>query len=298
MAEDFNLEKRLGAFPSPWDNRNYRVPLAKMTDVDKLPEEYLELIQYLFTPLNDQGNVGSCVGHDGDTTFSTLHFKKEGITVDFSAGWLYWRSRYWANIFDPNIEGSTNLGLMKAMYNDGIAKEETVKTDTKSPFEITVPDSAWDEANNHKIASYHFVNRNPLDMKSAMYGLIDGFESAPLISAYPVYESFKQSYDDGIVPFPSSGERFLGGHSSCLIGWKKINDKEYWVNANSWGKIGGTENIRGTSTRGFFYLPIDYPFYDVELIKLGEQEPEPKPKSLMCQLLEGLMNLFGCECGR
>jgi hypothetical protein len=220
---------------------------------------------------------------------SIMHFKN-GVYDDLSAGWLYWRSRFWANIFDPNIEGSTNLGLMKALNKDGATLESCAPTDNVSPFSIQPCSEAYDISSEYMIHSYHFVNKNPSDMKAAMYGLIEGFpEKAPLVTAFPVYSSFYDGYDDGVVPKPQFGEQLLGGHSSALVGWKKIGDKTYWINAGSWGEDVGDN--------GFFYLPMDYPFYDVELIRVGEPvQPEPS-KGFWCQIVDALKNYFGCNGG-
>ena len=292
MSINFDLEKRLGAFPSPWDDRIrlYGVPLATIEMVEQLPEEFTELLNWVKHPFNDQGGIGSCVGHDGDIVYSAEWFADNYPEyIDFSAGWLYDRSRFWANIFDPNMEGSTNLGLMKAMQKEGVTTEKCAPTDTTTPFSIHPCPEAYDIASNYKIHSYHYVNKSPLDMKTTMYGLIPEFPGpSPLVSAFPVYSSFKDAYDGGIVPSPKFGEVFLGGHSSPLFGWKKIDGQEYWVNVGSWGDDIGDN--------GKFYLPINYPFYDVWRIRLGQPE-EPSNEGWLCQLLEALKKFFGCKGG-
>lgn len=287
LTEDF-IKERLGAFPSPWMNTHYRMPLATLTEIEQTPEEFVTLSHFI-EEINDQGNVGSCVGHCGDGAMSLMH-NKDGVYENFSAGWLYERSRFYANIFDPAVEGSTNLGLMKALNKEGAVLEDCAPTDTVKPFTLDPCSDAFERANDYMIEAYYFVNRNPSDMKAAMYGLIDGFpEVTPLVTAYPVYESFKDAYDDGVVPMPKFGERLLGGHSSLLVGWKYIDGESYWINQNSWGTDVGDN--------GFFYLPMDYPFYDVELIRVGTPlEPQPD-KSFICQLLSGLRNFFNCNGG-
>jgi hypothetical protein len=284
---EFNLERVLGAFPSPWDDRHYRVPLATMENIEKLPEEF-SLLDWVKRPLDSQGNIGSCVGHCGDEVYSDLYYKLYGEYINFSAGWLYARSRHYANI-PPHMQGSTNLGLMKALHKEGVTTEECATTDTVYPFTIEPCEDAYEIASAYMIESYHYVNKTPADMRAAMYGLIKGFpEKTPLVAAFPVYESFKDSYDDGVVPMPEKGEKLLGGHSSPLFGYRK--DKS-WENPGSWGSSIGD--------KGVFYLPENYPFYDVWLIKLKVGEPpNPEPKkSLICQLLEALQGYFGCEGG-
>jgi len=289
MSSAFDLDSRLGAFPSPWDNRHYRVPLATAKEITETPDEF-NLLDWVKHPLNDQGNVGSCVGHDGDMVLSALYYRDDLVYDDFSAGWLYWRSRYWANIFNPDIEGSTNLGLMKALKKEGATTETCCPTDTVKPFTVDPCSEAYEIAENFHIESYHYVNKTPSDMKAAMYGLIEGFpEKTPLVSAYPVYASFKDAYDDGVVPMPKSGEYLRGGHSSALFGWKLIDGEPYWINVNSWGEDVGDN--------GLFYLPIDYPFYDVWLMKIGNPAPPQPQKSTICQILEALKKYFGCNGG-
>jgi hypothetical protein len=43
--EDGFIEKRLGAFPSPWQDSHYRVPLATVAAIEQTPEEYTDLVQ-------------------------------------------------------------------------------------------------------------------------------------------------------------------------------------------------------------------------------------------------------------
>jgi len=272
----FNLASRLGAYPSPWDKRHFRIPQVTRAQVAEIPTEYDELLDWAPTNVDkDQGNIGSCVGWDGNfimemTNTLLLHHAElsnrrdllQYVLLDLSAGWLYHWSRYYANIPDW-VEGSTNLGLMKALNKKGAATEECVPTDTQAPWDGINPcEEAEEQAAAHAIDSYWMVNPNPNDIKAAIYGLTheapykmpDGTQGKiPLVSAFPVYESFSEGYDDGIVPMPKQGERLLGGHSSPIIGWNLIDDGKYWINFGSWGEDIGD--------KGLFYLPEDYPFY-------------------------------------
>jgi len=289
------LKDRLGAFPSPWDYRHYRVLQASPKEVVELPKEYYkELLKYAKTdPWPDQGDVGSCCGWCGDqvdsisSTLLKLYAKRTNqpellkyVIIDLSAGWLYHWSREYANI-PPDVEGSTNLGLMKAMKHKGAALEKDVPTDTKKPWDgITYTKEAEERAKQYAINSYWNINPNPNDIKAAIYGLThelpykmpDGSQGKiPLVSSYQVYQSYTEAYDDGIVPMPKENDKLLGGHSSAIIGWKVIDGEEYFVNMNSWGSEIGDG--------GLFYLPVKYPFYpyDFWLIHNGPPVPSPSP---------------------
>ena len=124
LTEDF-IRKRLGAFPSPPDPRHYRVRSPTYAETVELPEEYDGLAPYIGA-IDDQGNIGSCVGHCGAKAMEITNHLLDMEEDDLSPGWLYRWSRYYANIPDY-IEGSTNLGLMKALNKIPGKDESLVK---------------------------------------------------------------------------------------------------------------------------------------------------------------------------
>jgi len=298
----FRIEDRLGALPSPWDPRHYRVPRATFLQAAQLPDEMLGLLPYTQTIIDEftypnQGNVGSCVGWDGGIVMKITNLLEDKVPVDLSSGWCYWRSRIHANIPDY-IEGSTNLGLIKALNKDGATTELCAKTDISKPFTISYCPTAFDIAEQYAIDEYWNINPNPSDIKSAIMGwsheanykMSNGEPGLiPLISAYPVYDSYYEANDNGgIVPLPKSGDRMLGGHSSALVGWKKIDGESHYINMNSWGDEVGDN--------GFYYLPEGYPFYenDFWLIHNGPPTDLPDPVPSPCNVGQGwaLINNF------
>lgn len=54
-------------------------------------------------------------------------------------------------------------------------------------------------------------------------------------------------HSSGIFPENISGS-FTDGHMMAIIGWKKINNKNYWICANSWGSWNGDN--------GLYYMPF------------------------------------------
>jgi hypothetical protein len=287
------IESRLGAFPSPWDDRRYRVRVPTSAELTEIPDEYDGLESY--QTIGDQGDIGSCVGWCGEKVMEITNHLLDLERDDLSAGWLYYRSRHYANIPDWQ-EGSTNLGLMKALKKEGAATEACVPTDSVSPFDVNPCGDAYDIAKKFAIDSYWMVNREEGDMKAAMWGLTheapykmpDGsLGKIPLVTAYPVNENYYEGMDDGVVPMP--GGKFLGGHSSCVAGWKIIDGEGYWINYNSWGVDAGDS--------GKFYLPFGYPFYDVWIIHNGPL-PDPTPSTCvvgnsMARILSMIPSAFG-----
>jgi len=287
----FDLKSRLGALPSPWDIRHYRVPRATLLMALELPEEMPDLDPFM-PPIQSQGDIGSCVGHDGDMIRSATHKLEKGTFADLSAGWLYYWSRHYANIPEWQ-EGSTNLGLMKALNKDGATTELCAPTDDVAPFDIDWCNEAFEIAKNYAIDEYWNVNPNPPDIKAAMMGWTheanykmpdDSPGKIPLVSAFPVYESFYDSLDNGgIVPMPKPSDKLLGGHSSAIGGWIIIDDVKYWVNYGSWGT--------DIADNGKFYIPEDYPFYGGDWWLIHNGPPSEFPDS-SCPVGNGFAKLF------
>ena len=292
--KDGFIESRLGAIPSPFDPRALSyMRLPSLEEVEAIPDEFTGLDD--FSPTNfgrSQGSIGSCVGWDWNYVYETMltlllmgsldDTYLDLALQDMSAGWAYQQSRKHSIPPVPDyIEGSTNLGAVRAAEKVGLCTEASVPTDITAPFNKIVETPAlFNEALNYRVSSYHNIPNDPESIKAAIYGVLhelpytmpDGSPGkAPLISAFPVYDNFKDSYDDGIVPMPEG--RLLGGHSSPIFGWKLIDDAPYWINFGSWGT--------GIADKGVFYIPFDYPFYknDWWLMKIA---PTPDPPTPTC----------------
>ncbi len=304
------ISKRLGAIRSDFDLRNLPyMKLPTLEDAVYTPDEFNGLEE--FSPTNfgrSQGSVGSCVGWDWNYCYETMlelliQHKRSNVktpaftyvSTDMSAGWAYQQSRKSSIPPVPDyIEGSTNFGAVRAAKNLGICTELLVPTDTVAPFDkIIETGEMYKQAINYTISSYHNIPNDPESIKTAIYGLLhslpymmpDGSQGkVPLMSAFPVYSNFKDSYDDGIVPMPTG--QLLGGHSSPIFGWKIIDGKKYWVNFGSWGTEVGDD--------GIFYIPFEYPFYpnDWWLMKIAPTPDPPKPTCLWERpnMLLGLLN--------
>lgn len=316
------IKKMLGAVPYVPDPRDYRVAQVTPEILGAIPDEELGLLKYIRKWVDNQGNIGSCVGwcgsrvreivdnlhrtdvYDPSPNPEPLETEPEMPNEDLSAGWAYQKSRDYTTIPLPG-DGSTNAGLVKAMQKEGICRELYCESDTRSPFNFEPEDGASEDAEEFKIESYYRVSTDPVSMQAALLGLTmdPGYEMpdgssglCPLITAYPVYDTYADGYDDGIVPMPKTGDRLLGGHSSAIVGWKLIDGEPYWINCNSWGNIGGKEQVgeAGEEMPGFFYLPFGYEFYDAWIVRVGgkpdpEPEPEPDPEKLVTiELLDGL----------
>ena len=74
-----------------------------------------------------------------------------------------------------------------------------------------------------RFALYRIVSYAHLEMALA--------EGKPVLVGGSVYESFLESQDSGVVTNPKPGERLLGGHAFCLVGYDAASKTfEAWAN--------------------------------------------------------------------
>ncbi len=296
MSTQEYIEERLGAFPSAPDSRHYRVRSPSAVEVTDLPDAFDGLLPYQDPSWYDQGNVGSCVGWAGSIAMEITNNLLDLEFDDLSAGWLYSKSRLYANI-PPHIEGSTNLGLMKALNKLGATTEECCPTDTVRPWggidpceDVNDPESVH-YPGKYAIDSYWYVNPFVTDFQAAIYGVTHPAPykmptgepgKIPLITAFPVYESFSEGGISGIVPMPKPGEKLLGGHSSVLRGWEPIDGVVHFKNTGTWGRDQGDD--------GTFYIPAGYPFYEGFIIHNGPPTVPTPSQSKIGQTVSTILN--------
>jgi C1A family cysteine protease len=110
-------------------------------------------------------------------------------------------------------------------------------------FAVKPSAAAYRDGLDHKIKSYHRLD-TLTDMKTC---LASGF---PFVFGFAVYDSFESSAvaKTGVVPMPSAGEGYLGGHAVCAVGYSDATQR--LLVRNSWGSDWGMS--------GYFTMPYDY----------------------------------------
>jgi C1A family cysteine protease len=82
----------------------------------------------------------------------------------------------------------------------------------------------------------------------------------PTMFGFTVYSSIDSAGEDGRIPFPQEGDRVVGGHAVCAVGYDDAMSikgpkgtkatRGALLIRNSWGK--------GWGERGYGWLPYDY----------------------------------------
>jgi C1A family cysteine protease len=212
---------------------------GSMVQPDKLPT--LVDLRPQMPPVVDQGQLGSCTANSlaGDLGF--LEIKCGKVFAPLSRLFIYYDERA--------LEGTINQDS-GAMLRDGIKTlaSQGVCSEALWPYNVAQfrkrpAPACYVQAATHKITSYHRLN-TLADMKSC---LASGY---PFVFGFTVYESFESNAvaQTGVVSIPTPGEKPLGGHAVCAVGYDDSTQR--FLVRNSWGP--------GWGQAGYFTIPYNY----------------------------------------
>ena len=214
------------------DSRDFAYQLTSTPSVSSV-----DLRQYC-SPIEDQGNLGSCTGNAVAGAIELLD-KRGGRTLDVSRLFIYYYERL--------LEGTVNYDS-GAYIRDGIRATNKYGAPLESlwPYNInkfkTVPtQAAITDGAKRKVMLYE----RAADFNACIDALNNGF---PVIIGFDVYSSFETTAvaRTGMMPYPNtSKESLLGGHAVLIVGYN--NATQRFIVRNSWGTNWGD--------KGYFYMP-------------------------------------------
>ncbi|OOM79896.1 C1 family peptidase [Clostridium sp. BL-8] len=208
------------------------------------------------SPVVDQGQLGSCTANaivSGLREFMLLNDNRSHFER-LSRLFLYW----WERDLEGTVYRDSGASLrdgMKVLKNQGVCLEASWPYDIKT-FENSPTEKELEEAKNYTISGYQRI-KSIDEIKHAL--LIEHL----VVFGITVYESFETVKTDGIVPVPKDGEKELGGHALCIVGYDDNFNNGSFIVRNSWGDAWGDE--------GYCYIPYSMFEYlmDIWTVKLG-----------------------------
>lgn len=216
-------------------------------EVDLRPKDFPEIL--------DQGWLGACTGYSAIAIAQCIEYIQSQIHSYYYLNplYVYYKARELMGTTEED-SGAYIRDALKTLKNVGvctISRYASKEVNGEAVLDLSrfkeKPSAEADEnATFHKIKSYSRI----MQVSQLKQALADGHLVNMGIEIYNSFESDEVA-KTGIVPMPDKAiEYSLGGHAVAAYGYKKINDVEYIIVRNSWGKEWGD--------KGFFYLPMAY----------------------------------------
>ena len=193
------------------------------------------------SPVEDQGQLGSCTANALVGALEFLEIKQGAKFANLSRLFVYYNERV--------IEGTVNQDS-GAFIRDGIKSlsKQGVCTEPEWPYKINKfknkpPAACYRTAKKHRILSYHRIS-NANEMRSC---LAEGF---PFVFGFTCYDAFESAAvaRSGVLNMPGPKEKVVGGHAVMGVGYD--DGARRFVIRNSWGSDWGQ--------KGYFTMPYDY----------------------------------------
>jgi C1A family cysteine protease len=194
------------------------------------------------SPVEDQGNLGSCTGNALAGAVEFLENKDKVPFVNVSRLFIYYNERVIEHTVNSDSGAMIRDGI-KTLVKQGVCSEKKWPY-TISKFTAKPSPACYKEALNHQVTAYARLQTTD-DMRAC---LANGY---PFVFGFTVYESFESSSvaKTGVVPMPNKAkEKVLGGHAVLAVGYDDAQ-KRFLVR-NSWGA--------GWGMKGYFTIPYDY----------------------------------------
>ena len=211
------------------------------------------------SPIEDQGSIGSCTAHAGVGMVEYFERRSFGKHIDASRLFLYKVTRnmlHWTG--DTGAFLRTTMG---AMVLFGVPPEEYWPYKI-ADYEKEPTPFCYVYAQNYQAINYYRLDA-PGVTKAALLNRVKTNLAAglPSMFGFTVYSSYTQSNSTGKIPYPTTGEKIIGGHAVMAVGYDdnlKIKNthtgatetKGALLIRNSWGI--------GWGDSGYGWLPYDY----------------------------------------
>jgi C1A family cysteine protease len=211
------------------------------------------------SPVEDQGELGSCTAHAAVGIVEYFERKAFGKHLDASRLFLYKVTRnllHWTQ--DTGAFLRTTMG---ALVLFGLPPEEHWPYVPRD-FDKEPPAFCYAFAQNYQAIRYVRLDP-PGTTEEALLSRIKSHlaRGLPAMFGFTVYQSIDQAKTTGKIPFPTRGERILGGHAVAAVGYdddltientsgETPSTQGALLVRNSWGTAWGDE--------GYGFLPYDY----------------------------------------
>ena len=229
-----------------------------------------------FSPVEDQGELGSCTGQAFVGCAEFLMIKDKAAFRDLSRLFAYYNARLLEGTVGWDA-GATLRGIIKAGRRFGLCREEAWPYDISRYAKKPLP-NCYDEAALHQLVAYHRLAGLQEIKASIALGL-------PVLFGFSVYEHVMSDEvtKTGILRVPKEDEQLLGGHAAVIAGYDDEAKMCLW--RNSWGNTWGQKGYGQMPYAYFDELGLASDFWVIEATESNlyaalkvKQEAEVKPE--------------------
>jgi C1A family cysteine protease len=232
---------RFGWIPDLPDHRDHMFAAAREV-LTALPAA-MDLRPQCPKEVYDQGQLGSCTGNAiaGAIEFDEIKQKAADIFTP-SRLFIYYNERVVEGTVNSDAGAQIRDGI-KTVAKQGACHEQIWPYDI-TKFRAKPSKAAYTDGTKHTAVQYQRLIQSLTEMKGC---LAAGY---PFVFGFTVYESFESASvaKTGIVPYPSTGEKVLGGHAVLAVGYDDASQR--FIVRNSWGS--------GWGMKGYFTIPYSY----------------------------------------
>ncbi|MFA5033011.1 MAG: C1 family peptidase [bacterium] len=211
------------------------------------------------SPIEDQGSLGSCTANAGVGLVEYFERRAFGKHIDASRLFLYKTTRNTLNWTGDT--GAFIRSTMGSLVLFGVPPEEHWKYKI-ADFDKEPSAFCYAFAQNYQALTYYRLDPAGTT-KADLLARIKTYISAglPSMFGFTVYSSYTQADKTGKIPFPTAGEKTVGGHAIMAVGYdddmkikntngKAVETKGAILIRNSWGT--------GWGSSGYGWLPYEY----------------------------------------
>ena len=211
------------------------------------------------SPIENQGALGSCTANAGVGIVEYFERRAYGKHIDASRLFLYKTTRnmlHWTG-----DTGAFLRSTMGALVLFGVPPEEYWQY-VVADFDKEPPAFCYAFAQNYQALRYYRLDP-PTTPGDVVLARVKANLSAglPTMFGFTVYNSYTQANTTGKIPYPTAGERIVGGHAIVAVGYddsmkiKNTNAGAVETTGallirNSWGG--------GWGAAGYGWLPYEY----------------------------------------
>ncbi|MCB9594001.1 MAG: hypothetical protein H6719_14805 [Sandaracinaceae bacterium] len=193
------------------------------------------------TPVEDQGQLGSCAANALVGGLEYLVRRETGQHVDLSRLFVYFNQRLWDDCVRDDLGASLGDGV-RVLSRAGVPTERTWPYH-RDLFAVQPPEAVYGEARGVRAVDWWSV---PVDADAFRGCLAAGF---PIAFGTKVTESFVRTTRSGECGMPQGADdRRHGRHALLAVGYD--DRRRVFVCRNSWGDDWGD--------RGYVYMPYAY----------------------------------------